>query len=417
MITVAELKAKCERKYRDFLRFKIESFISEKTACHSEAISESLEFFPLEIRSDKGSCRDNLLVREKDFLPLILNSKEKKGKGYSLVFEQKRTRNNGTQSQLSKIFFETEEDFLSFIEKKSETKRLTHALSLLFKNFCPASNNSDLLGAWTCANLSYLTEFYDEKDFWENICLCVKWLLENPVSNLYIREIPLGVHTKFIENNKTPILSLLTCLKNDGQQEVKVSDFEKYCGLKEKPSFVRLRSLDKSISLKVADLSISEASLPLEDFEHFDRWDFLKEVQKIFIIENEMVYLTFPPVKNALCIWGHGFSVTSLKNCSWLKNHEVFYFGDLDEHGFLILSDFRKYFPETKSFCMDKKTLNSFDSFRAEGKSLPGESIPENLTGEEKAVFAELRADKGRNRLEQERISMEYLKERLKGIY
>jgi len=413
MITVAELKAKSERKFRDFLKFKIESFFSEKAACHSEAISKSLEFFPLEIRSDKGKSSDNLLAREKDFLPLIQNSKEKKGKGYSLVFEQKRTRNNGTQSQLSRILFETEEDFLSFIEKKSETKRLTQALTVLFKEFCLASNNSDFLGAWAYANLSYLTDFYNEKDFWENICLCVKWLLENSASNIYIREIPLPVHTKFIENNKALILSLLSSLKNGNQNCPKLSDFEKYCGLKEKPSFVRLRSLDKSIALKVTDLSISEASLPLVDFEHFESLCILKNVQKIFIIENEMVYLTFPPVENALCIWGHGFSVTSLKNCSWLKNHEVFYFGDLDEHGFLILSDFRKYFPETKSFCMDKKTLDTFDSFRAEGKSLAGESIPENLTGEEKALFAELRADKGRNRLEQERITLGYLKKRL----
>ena len=193
-----------------------------------------------------------------------------------------------------------------------------------------------------------------------------------------------------------------------------MSDFEKYCGLKEKPSFIRLRSLDKTIALKLGELSLSEASVPLEDFEHFESLCILKNVQKIFIIENEMVYLTFPSVENALCIWGHGFSVTSLKNCSWLKIHEVFYFGDLDEHGFLILSDFRKYFPETKSFCMDKKTLDTFDSFRAEGKSLTGGALPENLTEEEKAVFAELRADKGRNRLEQERITLGYLKERLK---
>lgn len=406
MITVAELKAKSERKYRDFLRFKIDEFFD----------SETHALFPLEIKADKGNARDNLLAREKDFLPLLQNSKEKTGKGYTLVFEQKRTRNNGTQSELSKILFETEEDFLSFIGKKTETSRLTHALSLLSKNFCSSSNNSDLLYSWASANSSYLTNSYNEKDFWENICLCTNWLLENPKSNLYIREIPLPVHTKFIENNKALILSLLTCLENDGREEVKVSDFEKYCGLKEKPVFVRVRSLDKEIALKVADLSLSELSMPLEDFEHFDNPCILKNVQKIFIIENEMVYLTFPPVKNTLCIWGHGFSVTSLKDCKWLKNHELFYFGDLDEHGFLILSDFRKYFPDTKSFCMDKKTLDSFDSFRAEGKSLPREALPENLTEEEKAVFAELRAGKTRNRLEQERIAQGYLQERLEGL-
>jgi len=31
------------------------------------------------------------------------NSKQEKGKGYSLVFGQKRTWNNGTQSELSRL--------------------------------------------------------------------------------------------------------------------------------------------------------------------------------------------------------------------------------------------------------------------------------------------------------------------------
>ena len=62
---------------------------------------------------------------------------------------------------------------------------------------------------------------------------------------------------------------------------------------------------------------------------------------------------------------------------------------------------------------MDKKALDSFDTFRTEGKILSSEALPENLTEEEKAVFAELRAGKTRNRLEQERIAQGYLQERL----
>ena len=428
MITVAELQAKAQRKFPDFLRYKIEHTChSESMSCHSEFISESYygerlkqsdrdnaggrvqhdstsPFFPLEIKADKGSASDNLKKRESEILPLIQKSKEKTGKGYTLIFEERKTRSNGNQSQLSKILFETEEDYLYFIKKNAETRRVINAIKILNEKLAfTSAQNLNLL--WNCENLSFLTENHEnQNDFWENICLCVNYFLENPTPNLYIREIPLPVHTKFIENNKALILSLLSFLKNE-ENSPKLSDFENYCSLKEKPVFVRFRSLDKENPLKVGNFSLSELSLTLGDFEHFEKSGATEKIKKIFIIENEMVYLTFPEVKNALCIWGHGFSVTTLKNCEWLKNHELFYFGDLDEHGFLILSDFRKYFPLTKSFCMNGKILQDFNSFRTEGKILQGKAIPENLSEEEKSVFLELRENPAKNRLEQERIS------------
>ena len=398
MITVSEIKAKAERKYNDFLKWKITEFYNSDGTQNP--------FFPIEIKADKGSTRDNLFQRESDLKPLIQKSKANCGKGYTLIFEETKTRNNGIQSRLSKIVFETEEDFLSFINKQKETERAIKAITALKKNCHSELISESFIKQWALKNLSALTASHsDEQNFWEKLCLCVNWLNENPQSNLYIREIPLQVHTKFIENNKALILSLIF-----PDNTPPLSAFESSLGLKQKPSLVRFRSLDKNNPLTTSNIEASEILIPLEDFEKFGSAQINAKLEKIFIVENEMVYLTFPQQENSICIWGHGFSVTLLKNCGWLSKHEILYFGDLDEHGFLILSDFRKHFPTTKSFCMTKEILEKYREFAVEGKKLENAQIPENLTDEEKCVFTQLRQNPEKNRLEQERIPLNEIK-------
>ena len=214
------------------------------------------------------------------------------------------------------------------------------------------------------------------------------------------------VHTKFIENNKALISSLI--ISDD-----KEHSFEESFGIKTKPFLARVRSLCENISLRVGSITVSELSIPLEDFKNLDKSNLLTNVKKIFIVENEMVYLTFPKVENSICIWGHGFTSSQFSKCEWLKNYKLFYFGDLDEHGYLILSNFRSHFPQTISFCMDMKTLGKYSEFRVKGKTLSGNAVPEHLTKEELSVFNMLRNSDGKDRLEQERIPVEYIKTKM----
>jgi hypothetical protein len=65
---------------------------------------------------------------------------------------------------------------------------------------------------------------------------------------------------------------------------------------------------------------------------------------------------------------------------------------------------------------MDRETLTAFDEFRVKGKTLAGNSVPERLTEEERAVFLELRPAPDRNRLEQERVSVEFIVHRLESF-
>jgi hypothetical protein len=155
--------------------------------------------------------------------------------------------------------------------------------------------------------------------------------------------------------------------------------------------------------------NLSECQIPIKDFESLDK-DFSNQIRNVFIVENEMVYLTFPKTLDSICVWGHGYTVNSLNNVEWFNSKKLYYFGDLDEHGFDIISSYRRFYPDIQSFCMDDKTWNKYQEYAVDGKKLDGNKIPENLTDAEKSVFCTLRNSK-KDRIEQERISVEYIKE------
>ena len=214
------------------------------------------------------------------------------------------------------------------------------------------------------------------------------------------------VHTKFIEQNKRIIKSLTE--KADSEFE-----FEITFGLRAKPDFVRFRSLSDNIILPFSESRLNECQILLDDFLKLDE-SFLNRIKNIFIVENEMVYLTFPQCKDSICIWGQGYKVNILNGIEWFKSKGLYYFGDLDEHGFDILSTYRRYYPQIQSFCMDKNVLDEYEQFLVQGKKLENGRIPENLNEIEKECFMILRSVKSeKNRLEQERISVAYITKQL----
>ncbi len=93
----------------------------------------------------------------------------------------------------------------------------------------------------------------------------------------------------------------------------------------------------------------------------------------------------------------------------WIKNKEIIYFGDLDEHGLSILSLFRSTFPNTKSFLMNKETYLSFSSFAVKGERVDSDSSFKNLDKEEIELLGILKDNREKNRLEQERIDQAYI--------
>ena len=390
MITVEELKKKALQRYPDFI---------------DNYCNQTLDtFFPLVIPCNKGNPNDDFEKRSRELKEIHEHSKNNGKKSYIYETSEVSSRTAGKQTVITKIYFDDISDYLVFINKKAAFEVLEQAVSIINDNL-RTNLSKDEITSWIIKNNEKLSDKTVEDGidtYWKNICLCANWLFKNPRSNLYIRTIPLEVHSKFIENNQTIIHTLIS-----SEKITKENSFIKQHGLSEKPNHICFRFLDTTEISK--NFAPKELIITSEDFTNLEKTDFMKNIKSIFIVENEMIYLSFPEIKNAICIWGHGFTAGHFKQFSWLNNFQLYYFGDLDEHGYEILSIFRTAFPGTKSICMNIDTLNKFDRFRVAGEVLTGGYIPEKLNEDELLVFNVLRKDKKRNRLEQERISQGWI--------
>ncbi|WP_375581503.1 DUF2220 domain-containing protein [Marivirga tractuosa] len=98
----------------------------------------------------------------------------------------------------------------------------------------------------------------------------------------------------------------------------------------------------------------NDISVPIEQFRSHKL-----KCNRIFIIENNMNYLTFPDIPNSIAVWGRGFAIGSLKNINWLDEMDLYYWGDLGAQDFQMVSQIRKYYGQVKSFLMDSQFLRS----------------------------------------------------------
>ena len=69
-------------------------------------------------------------------------------------------------------------------------------------------------------------------------------------------------------------------------------------------------------------------------------------VQRVFITENEINGLAFPEVPDAAVIFGLGYGLERLAEVRWLRGKAIYYWGDIDTHGFAILDRLRAMFPD-----------------------------------------------------------------------
>jgi len=87
----------------------------------------------------------------------------------------------------------------------------------------------------------------------------------------------------------------------------------------------------------------------------------------IFIVENKMTFLSFPDINASLVFFGAGYSVSELKEISWIKNKNIYYWGNIDAQGFEILSQLRHHFPYAKSMLMSKIIFQKYNEFVVNG--------------------------------------------------
>lgn len=375
MITPKEIKDKTERKYISFL----------------QSLVEQQPFEKLVIRGDKSYTKSSLSEFEREIQQIVSQSKEKKGFGYTLEFQKIKTKHLGTQDLPISIYFDNENDFLKFLGKEFEVDSFNLNVEIILREFPELKD-------WVIKNPK---KVIDNATEWQNILQVCRYFKQNPKPNFYIRELPIKVHTKFIERNKSIIRDLLDVLISEHVKSEE-KEFENRFNLKYAEPQIRFKVLDKKISDKFFS-GIDDLAIPVSQFEKLNL-----PIRKVLVVENKTTLyttLTLPRMDDTIAIFGSGFSVFNLKNVRWLDNLKLLYWGDIDVQGFEILSQFRTYFPQTKSVLMDKQ---AFDKFFEDDIGTPTNiSTKLNLTDEEQELSEILKTNNWR--LEQEKIPLEYV--------
>ena len=316
---------------------------------------------------------------------------------YRIEWRKVNHRVLGTNEIPSEIWIDTLEDALGLIGKRREAARFAVLVEL-------TGERQPELVTWLTKRPLRALELAED---WPQLLAIVAWLHEHPRPGVYLRRIDLpGVHTKLIERHRGVLAELLDLVLPEAAIDATYTGASGFCrryGFLDKPSRVRFRVLDPNIRLLAAvdqDITLTQASFSSLELP----------VSKVFVTENEINFLAFPDVPEAMVIFGAGYGFDNVAAAPWLKQKKIYYWGDIDTHGFAILNQLRGFFPHATSFLMDRQTLLAHRSFW--GVEARPETIKlARLNAEESALYEQLRWNHwgDRVRLEQERIGFDFL--------
>lgn len=252
-------------------------------------------------------------------------------------------------------------------------------------------------------------------DAWPRLLAVVAWVQAHPRPGIYLRQVDIaGVDSKFIEAHRAVLsewLDLALPAQAIDAAASGTSQFGPRYGFRDKPLRIRFRLLDPARALLAAgtdqDITVTQAS--------FERLD--PPVQRVFMTENEINFLAFPPVRDAMVVFGAGYGFDVLKGAAWLQQRSLHYWGDIDTHGFAILDQLRAQLPHAQSLLMDRATLMAHAAHWGEEPQPLLRDLP-RLTLDEAALYDELRDNRlrPRVRLEQERIGFGWLQQALAAL-
>lgn len=314
--------------------------------------------------------------------------------GWTIEWENWKSKKLGTQRWPALISIETAEDLLFLTDKREEFRQFSTTLEFILKE-------KPWLRDWL-AEAPHLVLKYREQ--WHDIFSVIDFLSEREIKKYYLRNIPVPVHTKFIEANKQIIWSLLQ-FQYPSRFSIPGLSFEEVLGLKQKPYLFTLRWLDKEMAnsslhgIEVFGLSVEELCKQSWQPEH------------VWMVENETALYMLPEIKKGLAIWSRGKALSLLKNIPMFSKAKLHYWGDLDEEGFVMLNDLRRIYPHAISRFMDVDCITEHLQFLDIQPKFYNRDNLELLTKPEQEAFAFLIKKNGR--LEQEKILQSYVYEHI----
>ncbi|MGW3959067.1 DUF3322 domain-containing protein [Amycolatopsis sp. NPDC005003] len=299
----------------------------------------------------------------------------------------------GTNDIPVRVWVDSYEELWAFLGVRPDVRTFTTLLE-------ETRSRAPIIAGWMSAKPMEVLKHRDE---WLRLVDTALWIEAHAHPDMYLRQVDVpGVDTKFIERHRTILAALLDCVLPEHRVDrtCPPSDFAGRYVFRKKPAYVRFRHLAaghgfSELAVRVAEL----AAAPLAE-------------RTVFVVENEITYLAFPPAENAIVIFGEGYAVSRLQPLRWLAGKNLVYWGDIDTHGFAILNRVRRSFEGTRSMLMDRATLLSHEG-QWVGEANPASEHLEALLPDESSLYNDLvEGVLGSSvRLEQERISYAAIQE------
>lgn len=378
MITPQELLAKSDKLF-----FKI-----------AGAVLKGENLFPLTIPSNKKIDDTRFSNLNSSIVPIYNQSKAAKGKGYTV--EWKIRNIEGTKQKVpGKIYYETLDDFLFFTKREKDFSTIQKAYEQIEVMFPQNAVWAKEQPAFLLTYAAIMPDLLKVVHYFYN---------HTPPHSLYLRELPIQVHTKFIEENTQPLKKVLDIILPADKINADEKDFLGRYQIKRPNIYTQVRILDDSLK---STLGFNELALTIDDASLLN-W----QPEKVFIIENGACFRSFPKVKNSVAIFGEGFKTRVSKHIPWLATCELYCWFDMDAAGFEMLNMIRQYYHHATSFLMDEATYHEFSVFSVHSVYRKIELA--FLKAEEQKLYHFLLQEN--RRLEQERIPNLYVQKYVESI-
>lgn len=147
-----EIRKKADRKYFEILQSSLRG-------------EDSL---PLTIRSDKR-LSDDFAKMSREIAEVFSASKDRKGFGYSVISEPIKTRQHGIQDIPKSITFESQADYLKFLNKEKE-------YGVMMENYSFIKLGLPQLELWLIENPKAII---DSSDVWPGLLKVCQWFINN----------------------------------------------------------------------------------------------------------------------------------------------------------------------------------------------------------------------------------------------
>lgn len=296
--------------------------------------------FPLQLRLKKPASQD--LGNNFEQVRHWINQLQQLDDRYRLIWKEVNHRQLGRNQIPDQVWIEQAEDAFELLGQR----RAAQQFDLLLEN---TLSIFPMLLPWL---EKYPLPAMDHASDWHKVLAVLQWFRQHPHSSLYLRQLDIpGVDTKFIERHRGLLGKLLDLTLPAGhinEQWRGASAFSQRYGLRDKPLRVRLRILDSRLAIA----GLTDLELPVEQLASLHL-----PVQRVFVTENEINALAFPDQPDSILLFGQGYALDILGQIPWLSRQPLYYWGDIDTHGFAILNRLRNYLPHTQSLLMDAATL------------------------------------------------------------